>query len=221
MIELIVEQNTAILSVKTILVSQPKPDNDKNPYQALAEKHNLKIDFRPFIHVEGVDKSEFRTQRVDLAQHTAVIMTSKTAVDHYFRISEECRFEVPTTMKFFCISEAVAYYLQKYVAYRKRKIFHGKQTIQDLMEAMKKHKKEKYLLPCSDILRDIIPETLDKFGIDYEYYDRSIRKFYLECIEGQSSMYVIPNIFFNVEYIGDYTSLLNYLKEKRYDCRYC
>lgn len=167
MIELIVEQNTAILSVKTILVSQPKPDNDKNPYQALAEKHNLKIDFRPFIHVEGVDKSEFRTQRVDLAQHTAVIMTSKTAVDHYFRISEECRFEVPTTMKFFCISEAVAYYLQKYVAYRKRKIFHGKQTIQDLMEAMKKHKKEKYLLPCSDILRDSIPETLDKFGIDY------------------------------------------------------
>ncbi len=155
------------MSVKTILVSQPKPDNDKNPYQSLAEKHNLKIDFRPFIHVEGVDKSEFRTQRVDLNQYTALIMTSKTAVDHYFRIAEECRFEVPTTMKFFCISEAVAFYLQKYVTYRKRKIFHGKQTIEDLVDTMKKHKKEKYLLPCSDILRDSIPETLDNFGVDY------------------------------------------------------
>jgi uroporphyrinogen-III synthase len=155
------------LSIKTILVSQPKPENDKNPYQALAEKYNLKIDFRPFIHVEGVDKSEFRAQRVDLAQHTAVIMTSKTAVDHYFRIAEECRFEVPTTMKFFCISEAIAYYLQKYVTYRKRKIFFGKQTIQDLMDAIKKHKKEKFLLPCSDILRDSIPETLDASGVEY------------------------------------------------------
>jgi uroporphyrinogen-III synthase len=106
------------LSIKTILVSQPKPENDKNPYAALAEKYNLKIDFRPFIHVEGLDITEFRTQRVDLSKFSAVILTSKTAVDHYFRIAEECRFEVPTTMKYFCISEAVAYYLQKYVSSR-------------------------------------------------------------------------------------------------------
>lgn len=156
------------MSIQTILVSQPEPENNKNPYTALAEKYNLTIDFRPFIHVEGVDKSEFRSQRVDLKDHTAVILTSKTAVDHYFRIAEECRFEVPTAMKYFCISEAVAYYLQKYVTYRKRKIFHGRQTIVDLMDAIKKHKKEKFLLPCSDILRDSIPNTLDENSIEYQ-----------------------------------------------------
>ena len=156
------------MSIQTILVSQPEPENSKNPYTALAEKYNLKIDFRPFIHVEGVDKSEFRSQRVDLKDHTAVILTSKTAVDHYFRIAEECRFEVPTAMKYFCISEAVAYYLQKYVTYRKRKIFHGRQTMVDLMDAIKKHKKEKFILPCSDILRESIPNTLDENSIDYQ-----------------------------------------------------
>ena len=155
------------MSIKTILVSQPKPESDKNPYSALAEKYNLKVDFRPFIHVEGIDINEFRAQRVDISKFTAVILTSKTAVDHYFRIATESRFEVPTSMKYFCISEAVAYYLQKYVTYRKRKIFHGKQTIEDLIETIKKHKKEKFLLPCSDILRDVIPETLTKYEIDY------------------------------------------------------
>ncbi len=155
------------MSIKTILVSQPQPEVGKNPYDALAEKYGLKVDFRPFIHVEGVEISEFRAQRVDLAAHTAVILTSKTAVDHYFRIAEECRFEVPTSMKYFCISEAVAYYLQKYVTYRKRKIFFGKQTIEDLIDSIKKHKKEKFLLPCSDILRESIPNTLDKSGVDY------------------------------------------------------
>ena len=155
------------MSIKTILVSQPEPESNKNPYVALAEKYKLKIDFRPFIHVEGVDKNEFRNQRIDLKDHSAVILTSKTAVDHYFRIAEECRFEVPTSMKYFCISEAVAYYLQKYVAYRKRKIFHGRQTIEDLIDSIKKHKKEKFLLPCSDILRESIPDTLDKNDIEY------------------------------------------------------
>lgn len=156
-----------ILSIKTILVSQPEPESSKNPYISLAEKYGLKVDFRPFIHVEGVDSSEFRTQKVDLAEHSAVILTSKTAVDHYFRIAEECRFEVPTSMKYFCMSEAVAYYLQKYVTYRKRKIFHGKQTINDLTDSIKKHNKEKFLLPCSDILRDSIPNSLDKIEVDY------------------------------------------------------
>jgi len=156
------------LSIRTILVSQPEPESNKNPYISLAEKYNLQVDFRPFIHVEGVDKSEFRNQKVNYAEHTAVILTSKTAVDHYFRMAEECRFEVPTEMKYFCISEAVAYYLQKYVTYRKRKIFHGKQTIHDLMDAIKKHKKEVFLLPCSDILRDSIPNALDAEKIEYK-----------------------------------------------------
>jgi uroporphyrinogen-III synthase len=156
------------LSIRTILVSQPEPESNKNPYLSLAEKYKLQVDFRPFIHVEGLDKSEFRNQKVNFADHTAVILTSKTAVDHYFRMAEECRFEVPTAMKYFCISEAVAYYLQKYVTYRKRKIFHGKQTILDLMDPIKKHKKEFFLLPCSDILRDSIPEALDSEKIEYK-----------------------------------------------------
>jgi len=155
------------LDIKTILVSQPKPEGDKSPYFDLAEKYKLKIDFRPFIQVEGVDKQEFRAQKVNLADHTGVILTSKTAVDHFFRIAKDVRFEVPDTMKYFCISEAVAYYLQKYVAYRKRKIFFGKQTIVDLMEVMKKHKGENYLLPCTDILRDKIPETLLEHNVKF------------------------------------------------------
>ena len=155
------------MSIRTILVSQPEPESNKNPYISLAEKHGLQVDFRPFIHIEGIEKAEFRDQRVDFTDHTAVILTSKTGVDHYFRMAEECRFKVPISMKYFCISEAVAYYLQKYVTYRKRKIFHGKQTIDDLMSAFKKHKNEKFLLPCSDILRDSIPEALNKAKINY------------------------------------------------------
>lgn len=155
------------MSIKTILVSQPKPEGDKSPYFDLAEKYKLKIDFRPFIHVEGVSVQEFRTQKIDIKDHTAVILTSKTAVDHFFRIAEEIRFEVPDTMKYFCISEAVALYLQKYVTYRKRKIFFGKQTIEDLVDPIKKHKGEKFLLPCTDILQDKIPLTLEDAKIPF------------------------------------------------------
>lgn len=155
------------MAIKTILVSQPKPEGDKSPYYDLAEKYKLKIDFRPFIHVEGVGAQEFRLQKVNIPEHTAVIFTSKTAIDHFFRMAEEIRFEVPDSMKYFCITEAVAFYLQKYVTYRKRKIFYGKQTIEDLVELMKKHKGEKYLLPCTDILRDKIPETLEEQKINF------------------------------------------------------
>jgi uroporphyrinogen-III synthase len=108
--------------IKTILISQPKPSTEKSPYFDLAERQKLTIDFRPFIHVEGIDAQEFRQQRVDLAAHTAVILTSRNAADHYFRLAQELRFEVPDTMKYFCISESTAYYLQKYVTYRKRRM---------------------------------------------------------------------------------------------------
>lgn len=155
------------MSIKTILVSQPKPEGEKSPYYDLADKYKLKIDFRPFIHVEGVAAQEFRQQKVNIPEYTAIILTSKTAVDHFFRIAEEIRFEVPDTMKYFCISEAVALYLQKYVTYRKRKIFFGKQTIEDLIDPIKKHKGEKFLLPCTDILRDKIPETLEAAKIPF------------------------------------------------------
>ena len=155
------------MAIKTILVSQPKPEGEKSPYFDLAEKYKLKIDFRPFNRVEGVAAKEFRAQKVNLSEHTAVILTSKLAADHFFRIAEESRFEVPDTMKYFCISEAIALYLQKYVAFRKRKIFFGKQTIDDLTDIMKKHKNEKFLLPCTDILRDNIPITLENQGYKF------------------------------------------------------
>jgi len=148
-------------------VSQPKPSGKKSPYFDLAEKYDLEIDFRSFIHVEGIEAQEFRKQKVDLSKHSAVILTSKVAVDHFFRISKEMRFDVPDSMKYFCISEAVAYYLQKYVAYRKRKIFFGKQTIVDLIDVLKKHKKENFLLPCTNILRDKIPSTLETNGLSF------------------------------------------------------
>lgn len=153
------------MSIKTILVSQPKPEGDKSPYYDLAEKYKLKIDFRSFIHVEGVDYQEFRQQRTNFADFPAVILTSKTAVDHYFRMAEETRFAVPDTMKYYCVSEAVAYYLQKYVTYRKRKIFYGKQTMKDLIDVLKKAKEDKFLLPCSDILRERIPIALEEANI--------------------------------------------------------
>jgi uroporphyrinogen-III synthase len=149
------------------LVSQPKPEGPKSPYYDLAEKYKLKIDFRPFIHVEGVAAQEFRQQKINISEHTAIILTSKNAVDHFFRIAEEMRFVVPDTMKYFCISEVVAKSLQKYVTYRKRKIFFGKQTIEELVELMKKHKGEKFLLPCTDILRDKIPITLEEQKINF------------------------------------------------------
>lgn len=155
------------MALKTILVSQPKPENGKSPYFDLAETYRLKVDFRSFIQVEGVGVQEFRTQKVDLANHTAIILTSKIAVDHFFRIAKEVRFEVPDDMKYFCVSEAVAFYLQKYVTYRKRKIFVGKQNIGDLVGVMKKHKKEMFLLPCADILRDVIPETIKEHKIEF------------------------------------------------------
>lgn len=155
------------MKVKTILVSQPEPETEKSPYFDLSENCKVKVDFRPFIHVEGIDSKEFRQQRVTLQDYGAVIFTSRNAVDHFFRIAEETRYSVPDSLKYFCVSESTAYYLQKYVVYRKRKIFHGRQKIADLIPLIKKHKKEKFLLPCSDILKQEIPETLEKNDIDF------------------------------------------------------
>ena len=155
------------LKVKTILVTQPKPETDKSPYYDLAKKFSLKIDFRPFIQVEPIPAKDFRKAKVNLAEHTAVILTSRNAADHFFRVCNELRVTVPETLKYFCISESTAYYLQKFVVYRKRKIFFGKQTISDLMDVIKKHKKEKFLVPCTDIHKQEIFETLDTHHIDY------------------------------------------------------
>lgn len=153
--------------IRKILVSQPQPENNKSPYFDLASKHNLKVDFRPFIHVEGVSARDFRQEKVDLGVHTAVLFTSKTAIDHYFRIAEETRTNIPDTMKYFCISEATAYYLQKYIVYRKRKIFYGNGRITDLLEIMNKHKDEKFLLPLSAAHKEEIPEMLKTNSFEF------------------------------------------------------
>ncbi|MGE0078383.1 MAG: uroporphyrinogen-III synthase [Bacteroidales bacterium] len=155
------------MKIKRVVISQPEPLNEKSPYMELTQKYGLKIDFRPFIHVEGVTSKEFRQQRVNILDHSAVIFTSKTAVDHFFRICEEVRVSVPETMKYFCITESVALYLQKYIVYRKRKIFYGNNTFANLLEVILKHKEEKYLLSLSDIHKPEIPKSLDKAKIKY------------------------------------------------------
>jgi uroporphyrinogen-III synthase len=156
------------MKVKTILVSQPEPKIENSPYSRLIEKQKVKIDFRPFIHVEGVNARDVRQQKIDLTNFSAIILTSRNAVDHFFRVAEEMRFKVPDSMKYFCQSEAVAYYLQKYVVYRKRKIYVGKRTFQELSPLIKKYKDESFLLPSSDVLKSDIPETLDSLKITWE-----------------------------------------------------
>lgn len=155
------------MKIKSILVSQPEPNTAKSPYFELAEKNNVKIDFRPFIQVEGVSAKEFRQTRIQILEHTAVIFTSRTAIDHFFKISQEMRVTIPDSMKYFCVSEATAFYLQKYIVYRKRKIFYADGRFSDLINVMKKHKDEKFLVPLSDIHKQEIPKLLDKEGYKY------------------------------------------------------
>lgn len=157
------------MKIKKILVSQPQPtDAEKSPYVELIRKYGVEIDFHKFIKIDGVTARDFRKDRIYLEGYSAVIMTSRNAVDHYFRIAKELRIDVPDTMKYFCASEATAYYLQKYVQYRKRKIFFGKQTTEDLVEIIRKHKEEKFLLPCSDIHKVDLPQLLDENEIKYD-----------------------------------------------------
>lgn len=157
------------MKIKSILVSQPQPaESEKSPYLELGKKYNIKVEFAKFIRIEGVDAREFRKDRIHLEDYSAVILTSRNAVDHYFRLAKEMRFDVPETMKYFCTTESTAFYLQKYVQYRKRKIFHGKQEFAELVDVLRKHKTEKYLLPCSDISKNDIPKLLEKNGIEYK-----------------------------------------------------
>ena len=161
------EKEPKLREVKSILVSQPEPGDQKSPYGILAEKYKLKIDFRPFIQIDPVSLKEFRKQKVDILAHTAVIFTSRNAVDHFFRLCSESKIEVPADMKYFCISEQTANYLQKYIVVRKRKIFTGYRTANDLIEILKKHKNEKYIFPCSNIRKEDIPTFLEEQNIKY------------------------------------------------------
>ena len=155
------------MKVKTILVSQPEPKVDNSPYFDLQQKHKVKIDFRPFIHVEGVNAKEIRLQKIDLNNFTAIILTSKNSVDHFFRVADEMRYKIPEGLKYFCQSEAVAFYLQKYVVYRKRKIYVGQKDFVDLTTLLKKYKEEKFLLPASDQLNVEAKIILDNLKVDW------------------------------------------------------
>lgn len=159
--------NDRMRKVKSILVTQEAPTDQNSPYLKLAEKFNLKIDFRPFIEVQPVPIKEFRKQKIEILNYTAVIFTSRHAVDHFFHICRELKIEMPADMKYFCISEQTSNYLQKYIVIRKRKIFTGLKTAQDLLEILKKHKNEKYLFPCSDIRKNDIPDFLRENGFDF------------------------------------------------------
>ena len=148
-------------------MSQPEPNNPKSPYFELAKKYNLKIDFKPFVEVEGVTSKDFRQQKINILEFTAVIFTSKTGIDHFFRICNELRIVVPDTMKYFCITENVAFYLQKYIVYRKRKIFHGKAKFQDLIDVIIKHREDNFLVPLPEPHNAEIPDMLYKHSIKH------------------------------------------------------
>jgi uroporphyrinogen-III synthase len=147
--------------VTSLLVSQSRPADENSPYFELARKYNIKVDFSPFIQIDGIPFKEFRKQKINILDYSAIIFTSRNAIDHFFRICNEGRIEVPATMKYFCISEQTANYLQKYIVIRKRKIFAGTKTATELIDLMRKHKKEKFLYPCSDVRRNDIPEFAD------------------------------------------------------------
>ncbi|MCH5245910.1 MAG: uroporphyrinogen-III synthase [Muribaculaceae bacterium] len=180
------------MKVKKILVSQPRPTGDKSPYFDIARKYGVEIDFRPFIKVEGLTAKEFRQSKVNILDYSAVIFTARGAVDHFFRLSEEMRVNIPDTMKYFCTTEAIALYLQKYIVYRKRKIFFGPNgTLPGLMPQLARHNKEKYLYVVSDVHKDDA-EELDRNNIKYT----------------KSVMYrTVPN-FFGEDEAFDYDLLL-------------
>jgi uroporphyrinogen-III synthase len=155
------------MKVKSILISQPNPTIANSPYLQLKSKRKVKIDFIPFIHVEGMTAREVRFQKIDLSKFSAIILTSRNSIDHFFRVAEEMRFPIPNALKYFCLSEAVAFYLQKYVIYRKRKIYVGGKTFEDLSIQIAKYSEENYLIPSADVLSPAIPKKLDELGVNW------------------------------------------------------
>ena len=154
--------------IKKILVSQPKPASDKSPYFDLAERFDVELVFRPFIKVEGISSKEFRQQKVNILDYTAVVFTSRHAIDNYFKLAKELRLTIPEDMKYFCVTETIALYIQKYVQYRKRKVFFGSTgKIDDLIPTMVKHKGEKYLVPMSDVHNSNLTGLLDSKKLNY------------------------------------------------------
>jgi uroporphyrinogen-III synthase len=156
MVNIGVNSNIAAVKIRNILITQPKPDTEKSPYFELAKKYSVNLDFHPFIRVEGIPAKEFRKQKVEISNYTAVIFTSRNAIDHFFRMCEEMKVTVSQDTKYFCITESVALYLQKFILYRKRKVFYGSDgTNKSMFDAINKHKEnEKFLYPCSENQQD-------------------------------------------------------------------
>ena len=155
------------MKVSKILVSQPRPATEKSPYFSIAEKHNVQIDFCSFIKVEGVTAKEFRQQKVSILDHTAIVFLSRHAIDHFFTLCKELRVTIPDDMKYFCLSETISLYIQKYVQYRKRKVHFGNGHIQDLEPLFAKYKTEKYFVPSSNVHNDDLNQLFDKYGIQH------------------------------------------------------
>lgn len=156
------------MKIKKVLVSQPKPASEKSPYYDIAEKYGVKINFRPFIKVERLSAKEFRQQKISILDYTAVLFTSRHAIDHFFNLCADLRVTIPDTMKYFCVTEAIALYIQKYVQYRKRKIFFGTSgKIEDLIPSINKHNGEKYLTPLSDVHTGDVANMLDKLKVEH------------------------------------------------------
>jgi len=155
-------------NIKKVLVSQPDPKTEKSPYHDIAEKYGVQVVFRPFIKIEPLPAKDFRTQRINILDHTAIIFTAKTAIDHFFRLCEELRVQIPETMKYFCVTEAIAAYLQKYIIFRKRKIFYPRSSrMEDLIIYVNKHNKEHFLIPVSDVHKEDLLKLLDDKKIKY------------------------------------------------------
>lgn len=148
--------NVQAKAIQKILITQPKPESDKSPYFELSRKYNLEMDFHPFIRLEGIPARDFRRQKIEIQQYTGVIFTSRNAIDHFFRICEEMKVSVSQDTKYFCITEAVALYLQKFILYRKRKVFYGADgTNKSMFDVINKHKgNEKFLYVCSENQQD-------------------------------------------------------------------
>ncbi|MBO7229993.1 MAG: uroporphyrinogen-III synthase [Bacteroidaceae bacterium] len=180
------------MKVSKILVSQPKPATEKSPYFDIAEKHKVQIDFCSFIKVEGVTSKEFRQQKVSILDHTAIVFLSRHAIDHFFKLCKELRVTIPDDMKYFCLSETISLYIQKYVQYRKRKVFFGNGHIQDLDPLFAKHKTEKFFVPTSNIHNAEINALLDKY----------------EIFHSQAEMYRTVSADIEAEYIKSYDMLI-------------
>lgn len=155
------------MKIKSVLISQPEPSNERSPYHELEDKYNINVDFYPFIKVEGVSGKEFRRTKIDILKHSGIVMTSRTSIEHFFRICDELRIEVPAEMKYFCVTEAIALYLQKFITYRKRKVFFPKSRDKSFESLLLKHKNERFLIPKSNVSKNEFTKDLRKQKIKF------------------------------------------------------